>query len=392
MGPGQPSIFASEFGCVVMSSFESMSAQLKPEQRENATAAAGGQRAPEMLPEEAVNKIKSELDLFVMFSSVASMLGNAGQSNYSAANAVLDALAVRRRSMGLCGTSIQWGAWSESGMAVDSGVLGAMWEQGMRGIKHQEGLDALDVCVSEGQPPVIAMGRAVRWERRVLLAASLPSLGATVGEVDLTRMAHDEDPRKPAVVVSMGDVAASGGYYVAAGARDIFALPTTITGSIGVILRGNDLSRVFERIGIRFDTVKSGPFKDILSPDRPLSDAERALLQELIDSSYDQFVGVVADGRGMSREAVKAFADGRVFSGAQAKELGLVDELGDEEHARRLAARLAELDEELRPVTLGKSRRKLTGLLPGSQLIQQLQNRLCIELMGSGQVLWLYRP
>ena len=211
-------------------------------------------------------------------------------------------------------------------------------------------------------------------------------------EVDLTRMAHDEDPRKPAVVVSMGDVAASGGYYVAAGARDIFALPTTITGSIGVILRGNDLSRVFERIGIRFDTVKSGPFKDILSPDRPLSDAERALLQELIDSSYDQFVGVVADGRGMSREAVKAFADGRVFSGAQAKELGLVDELGDEEHARRLAARLAELDEELRPVTLGKSRRKLTGLLPGSQLIQQLQNRLCIELMGSGQVLWLYRP
>ena len=194
------------------------------------------------------------------------------------------------------------------------------------------------------------------------------------------------------VVASFGNISASGGVYIGVAAEKIVSNPGTITGSIGVILRGNNLSKLLERLGVRFETVKSGAFKDILSPDRPLSDAERALLQALIDSSYDQFVGVVADGRGMSREAVKAFADGRVFSGAQAKELGLVDELGDEEHARRLAARLAELDEDLRPVTLGKSRRKLTGLLPGSQLIQQLQNRLCIELMGSGQVLWLYRP
>jgi protease-4 len=160
-----------------------------------------------------------------------------------------------------------------------------------------------------------------------------------------------------------------------------------------VILRGNDLSKVFERIGIRFDTVKSGPFKDILSPDRPLSDAERALLQELIDSSYGQFVGVVAKGRNLELETVKRFADGRVFSGEQAQALGLVDELGDEDHARRLAAQLADLDEDdIRPVTLGKQRRKLSGLLPGSQLLHQLQQRLSIELMGSGQVLWLYRP
>ena len=225
------------------------------------------------------------------------------------------------------------------------------------------------------------------------LLLRIDSPGGTVGDSQEIHAAlmrlRDKGCR---VVASFGNISASGGVYVGVAAETIVANPGTITGSIGVILRGNDLSRVFERIGIRFDTVKSGPFKDILSPDRPLSDAERALLQELIDSSYDQFVGVVADGRSMSREAVKAFADGRVFSGAQAKELGLVDELGDEEHARRLAARLAELDEDLRPVTLGKSRRKLTGLLPGSQLIQQLQNRLCIELMGSGQVLWLYRP
>ena len=96
---------------------------------------------------------------------------------------------------------------------------------------------------------------------------------------------------------------------------------------------------------------------------------------------------------GLSEEVVRSFADGRVFSGEQAKTLGLVDELGDEEHARRLAAKLADLDEDnTRPVTLGRTRKKLMGLLPGSSLIMQLQQRLSIELMGSGQVLWLYRP
>ena len=195
------------------------------------------------------------------------------------------------------------------------------------------------------------------------------------------------------VVASFGNISASGGVYIGVAAESIVANPGTITGSIGVILRGNDLSRVFERIGIRFDTVKSGVYKDILSPDRPLSPEERALLQELIDSSYGQFVRVVAEGRSMTEEAVRGFADGRVFSGEQAKTLGLVDELGDEDHARRLAARLADLDEQTtRPVTLGRTRKTLMNLLPGSQLIALLQQRLSLELMGSGQVLWLYRP
>ena len=195
------------------------------------------------------------------------------------------------------------------------------------------------------------------------------------------------------VVASFGNISASGGVYIGVAAESIVANPGTITGSIGVILRGNDLSRVFERIGIRFDTVKSGVYKDILSPDRPLSPEELALLQELIDSSYGQFVRVVAEGRSMTEEAVRGFADGRVFSGEQAKTLGLVDELGDEDHARRLAARLADLDEQTtRPVTLGRTRKTLMNLLPGSQLIASLQQRLSLELMGSGQVLWLYRP
>ena len=195
------------------------------------------------------------------------------------------------------------------------------------------------------------------------------------------------------VVASYGNISASGGVYVGSAADRVVANTGTITGSIGVILRGNNLEKLLERIGIRFETVKSGPFKDILSPDKPLGEAERGILQALIDSSYSQFVGVVAQGRNLDLETVKRFADGRVFSGEQAQALGLVDELGDEEHARRLAAQLADLDaDDIRPVTLGKQRRKLSGLLPGSQLMHQLQQRLSIELMGSGQVLWLYRP
>ena len=236
--------------------------------------------------------------------------------------------------------------------------------------------------------------REVKQREFPALLLRIDSPGGTVGdsqEIHAALLRLREQGCR--VVASFGNISASGGVYIGVAAEKIVANPGTITGSIGVILRGNDLSRVFEKIGIRFDTVKSGPFKDILSPDRPLSDAERALLQELIDSSYGQFVGVVAQGRNLELETVKRFADGRVFSGEQAQVLGLVDELGDEDHARRLAAQLADLDaDNIRPVTLGKQSRKLSGLLPGSQLLLQLQERVSIELMGSGQVLWLYRP
>ncbi len=195
------------------------------------------------------------------------------------------------------------------------------------------------------------------------------------------------------VVASFGNISASGGVYVGVAADRIVANPGTITGSIGVILRGNNLSKLLERIGISFETVKSGLYKDILSPDRALTEGERGLLQALIDSSYGQFVTAVAEGRSLSEEVVRGFADGRVFSGAQAKELGLVDDLGDEEAARRLAARLADLDEEkTRPVTFGKPRKGLGGLIPGQALWGELRAALSLELAWGGQPLWLYRP
>ncbi len=133
--------------------------------------------------------------------------------------------------------------------------------------------------------------------------------------------------KKP-VIASMADVAASGGYYIAAGADTIYANPATVTGSIGVIFTGADLSGLLKKIGVQLEVVKSGKFKDIGSPNRPLTPAERALIQNLIDETYNQFVAAVAKGRKMPAAKVRSLADGRIYSGQQAARLGLVDKLG----------------------------------------------------------------
>jgi protease-4 len=126
----------------------------------------------------------------------------------------------------------------------------------------------------------------------------------------------------------MGDLTASGGYYIACAADHIFALPGTLTGSIGVIMHMYNLSEVEKKIGIAAMTVKSGKFKDIGSMDRPQTPEEQELLQNLIMDSYDQFVTAVSEGRKMDKEAVKKLADGRIYSGRQALKNKLVDELG----------------------------------------------------------------
>ncbi|MDY0213467.1 MAG: signal peptide peptidase SppA [Desulfuromonadaceae bacterium] len=141
------------------------------------------------------------------------------------------------------------------------------------------------------------------------------------------------------VIVSMGSVAASGGYYIAAPAAHIFANPGTITGSIGVIMEFPDIAELLEKIGLHRRVIKSGTFKDIGSPVRDMTAEEQALLQGLIDDVYSQFVSAVASGRDLDPAAVEKLADGRIFSGNQAKEVGLVDELGGLQAAIEYAAR-----------------------------------------------------
>jgi protease-4 len=236
--------------------------------------------------------------------------------------------------------------------------------------------------------------RQVEQRECPALLLRIDSPGGTVGDSQEIHSALLRLREKGCrVVASFGNISASGGVYIGVAAETIVANPGTITGSIGVILRGNNLSKLLERIGVSFETVKSGLYKDILSPDRALTDGERELLQSLIDSSYDQFVEAVATGRGLNQEVVRGFADGRVFSGAQAKQLGLVDALGDEETARRLAAELAGLDpEKTRPITFGSPPKRFGGLLPGRSQLRGLLQALSLELAWTGQPLWLYRP
>lgn len=143
------------------------------------------------------------------------------------------------------------------------------------------------------------------------------------------------------VVVSMGAVAASGGYYIAAPAQTIFANPGTITGSIGVIMEFTNVIDLMDKVGLQTSVVKSGTHKDIGSAVREMTDEERALLQGLIDDVHAQFVSAVAQGRSLSQDEVKLLADGRIFTGSQAQKAGLVDKLGGLQAAIREAGQLA---------------------------------------------------
>lgn len=131
------------------------------------------------------------------------------------------------------------------------------------------------------------------------------------------------------VVASLGSVAASGGYYIAAAADRIVANPGSITGSIGVIMQIPNLGGLLQKVGIKTTVIKSGDNKDLGSITRDLTDAERRILQEVMDDVHSQFIEAVAAGRHMDRARVEPLADGRIFSGRQALGLGLVDELGD---------------------------------------------------------------
>ncbi|MEK6189492.1 MAG: signal peptide peptidase SppA [Carnobacterium alterfunditum] len=135
------------------------------------------------------------------------------------------------------------------------------------------------------------------------------------------------------IYVSMGSMAASGGYYISASAEKIFASDETLTGSIGVIMSGTNFTELFEKIGVDDTTIKSGEFKDIGSATRTMTKEDAAILQTIVDTSYDRFVEVIVEGRGMEKDAVKNLADGRIYDGVQALENGLVDEIGYREDA-----------------------------------------------------------
>ena len=183
---------------------------------------------------------------------------------------------------------------------------------------------------------------------------------------ELYREIRRSAEKKP-VVASMGSVAASGGYYIASGVQKIYANPGTITGSIGVIAQFTNFEELFKKIGFRMEVVKSGAFKDMGNPGRAMTTEEREYLQKLLDSVHQQFVRDVARGRRMPEEKVREIADGRIFTGEQAKEMGLVDELGGLNDAVAAAAKMAGITGEPKLVYPEKKKISLLDyLLDGS--------------------------
>lgn len=159
-------------------------------------------------------------------------------------------------------------------------------------------------------------------------------------EIYMRLMEMKKTYRKP-LVVYMSQQAASGGYYVAMAADRIYANRNTITGSIGVILQSYNFEQLANKVGIKDVTFKSGSQKDLLNPMRPMNDQESQIIQALINESYGFFVDVVAKGRNMDRNIVLQLADGRIYTGTQAKNLGLIDEVGYLDQAIAGAAKLA---------------------------------------------------
>jgi protease-4 len=160
------------------------------------------------------------------------------------------------------------------------------------------------------------------------------------------------------IVASMGSVGASGGYYVACAADTIIANPGTLTGSIGALFEFPVAEELFKKIGLRFEVVKSGEFKDVGNYARRMTESERKLLQSVIDDTYDQFVEVLVENRNLSKEEALKIADGSIFTGRQAKTVGLVDELGDLEDAIKMAGKMAGIEGP--PKTIKERVRKVT--------------------------------
>ncbi len=181
--------------------------------------------------------------------------------------------------------------------------------------------------------------------KAVVLRINSPGGAVTASDIMYRDLVNFRQETGKPVVACMMDVAASGGYYLAMGCDTVYAHPSTVTGSIGVIMSLYNASGLFKLVGVRSDPIKSGPNKDIGNPGRELTPEERAILQGMVNSFYEQFVKVVAEGRKhkLTLEQVRGLADGRVYTGLDAKHLGLVDEVGYLEDALKAALDLAGL-------------------------------------------------
>lgn len=205
-----------------------------------------------------------------------------------------------------------------------------------------------DVIVSsEKTVEQIKKFREDKSVKAILLRINTPGGGVAASQEIYEEVKKTRDSGK-IIVVSMGAIAASGGYYIAVGSSLIVSNPGTLTGSIGVIAQFISIKDLAEKLGINQTTIKSGNLKDAGNPFRQMNDTDKAYFQDVVDNSFMQFLDVVAKERKMDKETLLKYANGRVFTGLQAKEYGLVDSLGTFEDAIRITSRMAGIEGEPR--------------------------------------------
>ncbi|MFA9462341.1 signal peptide peptidase SppA [Thiohalorhabdus methylotrophus] len=264
-------------------------------------------------------------------------------------------------------------AWLTGGLLflIASGLLGIF--SGGDSISSRPHLAqvAVEGPIMNAEPTVslLEKAREASHIRGVLLRVNSP--GGSVGASEAIYQAVARLSEKKPVAVSMGGLAASGGYMVALGGDRIFALDSTLTGSIGVIMMSTGVFPLLDKIGVVPRIIKSGRFKDAGSPLREMSEADRAYLQSMVDELHKQFVQLVAKERGMDVQEARPLANGRVFSGQQAQSEGLIDALGGEQTAEAWLRAQAELGPDA----------PLEELQPPEDWIQ--------ELMPAGLIGWL---
>ena len=210
--------------------------------------------------------------------------------------------------------------------------------------------------------------------KAIMLRIDSPGGAVAHSQEIYTEVLKIRDEGKKKIVTSMGSVAASGGYYIASASDRIVANPGSVTGSIGVILELANVSGLMKKVGVESVVIKSGKFKDVGSLFRTMTPEERELLQGVIDDTYDQFVDAVAAGRGINKEDLLPIADGRVFTGRQAKKLGLVDDLGSMQDAIKITADIAGIKGEPDIIQKKKKFSILERLLKNSSLAGLIDN------------------
>ncbi len=202
------------------------------------------------------------------------------------------------------------------------------------------GVIPIEGAITDPEPIVTHLVNFRKNRRIKAIILRINSPGGGVGPAQEIYREVRKTIKTKKVITSMGGLAASGGYYIASATNKIVANPGTITGSISVIMEFIQIEDLLKKVGVGLEVLKSGEFKDIGSPHRKMSEREKELIKDLISDIQKQFVNAVARGRHLSVEKVQEIADGRIFSGAQAKELGLVDLLGNFQDAVDLAKKM----------------------------------------------------